>query len=59
MNDELEARISRLVDSPLFPLTRDFQLKALTEPMASELPRDGEGDSNDDRAPPDEPKNSA
>lgn len=44
MNDELEARISRLVDSPLFPLTRDFQLKALTEPMASELPRDGEGD---------------
>jgi hypothetical protein len=42
MSEALNQRISKMVAMPLFPLTANGQLKPLTEPMASELTRDGE-----------------
>jgi hypothetical protein len=36
--------IAQMVDSPLFPFTRELTLKPLSAPMAAELPRDGDGD---------------
>jgi hypothetical protein len=44
MELDRDARIAGLLDSPLFPLTREFALKPLTTPMSAELQRDGEGD---------------
>jgi hypothetical protein len=44
MSDEaIDQRIRKLVDSPLFPLTREFTLKDRPAPLSAELPRDGEG----------------
>jgi hypothetical protein len=38
-----EPKIDRMVNSPLFPFTREFALKSLSVPMAAELEREGEG----------------
>ncbi len=42
MGSDQDRAVERMIESPLFPFTADLRLKTLSEPMATELTREGE-----------------